>query len=111
MHEEKHSTPAALQALIWMRPARRASLPPPRAPRRWSRYERLSFSMLGCTWGILVAVVALLHAGNWQRETKTSSTSGAHTGFYGSAAAVKAASQGSAPGVSPAHEPPQDVQP
>jgi len=62
---------------------------PLQPPRPWSRYERLSFSMLGVTWGILVLAVAALHFGNYHLDTKTSSTSGSHAGFYESARSLK----------------------
>ena len=78
-----------LHTLVWSRPARRPCCVQPQAPRSWSRYERLSFSMLGLTWGILVLAVAALHVGNYDLETKTSSTSGSHSGFYESARAIK----------------------
>ncbi|MGH8381214.1 hypothetical protein [Pseudomonas sp.] len=91
------STPSAdsiLQPLVWTRTARRFSNIPPAAPRRWSRYERLSFSMLGYTWGILVIAVSALHFGNYDLDTRTSSTSGSHSGFYESAKALKPSVQG-----------------
>lgn len=78
-----------LLTLVWMRPARRLPGTPPAAPKRWSRYERLSFSMLGYTWGILVVVVTALHFGNYHRETKTSSTSVTHSGFHVRASELK----------------------
>ncbi len=83
------STAPDLHSHVWSRPARRPfALPAPR-PRQWSRYERLSFSMLGVTWGILVLAVAALHVGNYHLDTKTSSTSGSHSGFYESARSLK----------------------
>lgn len=81
---------AAVQAGVWSRPTRRPSGAAPRGPWRWSRYERLSFSMLGYAWGILVLAVTALHFFNYDLETKTSSTSGSHAGFYESARAIKA---------------------
>lgn len=85
------SPPANLRVhdLVWSRPARRSFAVPPQVPRPWSRYERLSFSMLGYTWGILVVAVTVLHFGNYHLDTKTSSTSGSHSGFYESARALK----------------------
>jgi len=94
-------THTALQTLAWTRPARRPSTPQPEAPKRWSRYERLSFSMLGYTWGILVVAVTALHMGNYHLTTKTSSTSGSHAGFYESARAIKPDAQSTQ---APAHE-------
>lgn len=86
-----------LHSHVWSRPARRPfALPPPR-PRQWSRYERLSFSMLGVTWGILVLAVAALHVGNYHLDTKTSSTSGSHSGFYESAKSLKSDSAAQEP--------------
>ena len=79
----------ALQTQVWTRAARRPAATQPEVPKRSSRYERLSFSMLGYTWGILVVAVAALHVGNYHLETKTSSTSGSHSGFYESARAIK----------------------
>lgn len=75
--------------LIWTRPARRPRHMALATPERWSRYERLSFSMLGVTWGILILAVSALHVGNYQLDTRTSSTSGSHSGFYESARALK----------------------
>jgi len=49
--------------------------------------------MLGYTWGILVVAVSALHFGNYHLETKTSSTSGSHSGFYESANAIKPEAQ------------------
>lgn len=86
-----------LHSHVWSRPARRPfALPQPR-PRHWSRYERLSFSMLGVTWGILVLAVAALHVGNYHLDTKTSSTSGSHAGFYESAKSLKSDSTAQEP--------------
>lgn len=79
------NTERALHGLVWSRPARRPFAVPPQRPRHWSRYERLSLSMLGLIWGILLLAVAALHFGNYHRDTKTSSTSGSHAGFYESA--------------------------
>lgn len=91
------STAPNLHSHVWSRPARRPfALPPPR-PRQWSRYERLSFSMLGVTWGILVLAVAALHVGNYHLDTKTSSTSGSHSGFYESAKSLKSDSAAQEP--------------
>ena len=78
-----------LQALVWTRAARRPCSSIPAASRPWSRYERLSFSMLGCTWGILTLAVSALHLGNYDLDTRTSSTSGSHSGFHESARALK----------------------
>ncbi|WP_133859119.1 hypothetical protein [Comamonas sp. JUb58] len=83
------STELGLHSLVWSRPARRPFTAPQKRPRQWSRYERLSFSMLGVTWGILVLAVAALHLGNYHLDTKTSSTSGSHSGFYESAKSLK----------------------
>lgn len=75
-------TPA--EPLVWTRDARRAQS---RALRdkpstRWTRYERLSFLMMGLAWGLMIAIVAALHFGNYHLETRTSSTSGTHKSFY-----------------------------
>ncbi|CAG8865379.1 hypothetical protein PS627_01283 [Pseudomonas fluorescens] len=83
------ASPHSLCAMIWTRPARRTSTHAPIAARSWSRYERLSFSMLGCTWGILILAVSALHLGNYGLDTRTSSTSGSHSGFHESARALK----------------------
>ena len=66
---------------IWSKPfaIKQRSLPP---KSKLSNYEKLSFLMLGCSWGILVLVVTFLHFGNSHLETKTSSTSGSHSSFY-----------------------------
>ncbi|CAM3786264.1 hypothetical protein CCOS865_03886 [Pseudomonas reidholzensis] len=80
---------AVLLPLVWTRAARRPSTRRPEVPKRWSRYERLSFSMLGYTWGILIVAVAALHIGNYQLETITSSTSGSHSAFHDGAQAIK----------------------
>lgn len=45
--------------------------------------------MLGCSWGILILAVSALHLGNHDLDTRTSSTSGSHSGFYESARALK----------------------
>ena len=74
-----------LNAQAWARPARDKSPPQLVKPSFWSRYERLSFSMFSYTWGILILVVTALHFGNYHLETKTSSTSGSHSAFYGTA--------------------------
>lgn len=79
--------------MVWTRPAQRANTCAPAVQKSWSRYERLSFSMLGCTWGILIFAVSALHLGNYDRDTRTSSTSGSHTGFYESARALKGETQ------------------
>jgi len=83
------NTALNLHSLVWSRSARRPYALPLQPPRPWSRYERLSFSMLGVTWGILVLAVAALHFGNYHLDTKTSSTSGSHAGFYESARSLK----------------------
>ncbi|WP_320347277.1 hypothetical protein [Castellaniella sp.] len=93
------SPSAAMQAGVWSRPTRCPSGGAAMGPWRWSRYERLSFSMLGYTWGILVLAVAALHIFNYDLETKTSSTSGSHASFYESAQAIKVDQSGAqAPG-------------
>lgn len=84
-----------LQALAWTRAARRPCPSLPATSRPWSRYERLSFSMLGCTWGILILAVSALHLGNYDLDTRTSSTSGSHSAFHESARALKAETQAS----------------
>jgi len=76
---------------VWQRPSQQPATSPGGKPGHWSRYEKLSFSMLGYTWGVLVVVVTALHVSNLHRETRTSSTSGSHAGFHGAAAAVKSA--------------------
>lgn len=86
-----------LQAMVWTRPALRPSAGAATAPRPWSRYERLSFSMLGCTWGILSLAVSALHLGNYDLDTRTSSTSGSHSGFHESARALKTETQAPRP--------------
>lgn len=53
--------------------------------------------MLGVTWGILVLAVAALHVGNYQLDTKTSSTSGSHADFYESARDLKSDASGTPP--------------
>lgn len=75
---------APAEPLVWTRTACRA---PSQAPRgkpstRWTRYEKLSFVMMGLAWGITIAIVTALHFGNYHLETRTSSTSGAHSEFY-----------------------------
>ena len=45
--------------------------------------------MLGCTWGILILAVSALHLGNYELDTRTSSTSGSHSGFHESARALR----------------------
>ena len=92
-----HNGCAIIQTHVWTRSARRPSLQPTQPPRRWSRYERLSFSMLGYSWGILVVAVSALHFGNYDLETKTSSTSGSHAGFYESVRALKTESSAPVP--------------
>lgn len=77
------------QAQVWTRSVRRSSGTQPKMPKHSSRYERLSFSMLGYTWGILIVTVTALHFGNYHLETKTSSTSGSHLGFHESSNAIK----------------------
>lgn len=89
---------------VWTRPARRPRIKAPAAPRQWSRYERLSFSMLGFTWGILIVAVSALHAGNYHLDTRTSSTSGSHSGFYESARALKLDAHGAPAARQPASQ-------
>ncbi|WP_432786397.1 hypothetical protein AAEX37_00511 [Oligella sp. MSHR50489EDL] len=80
-----------LQPLVWSRTVNYHEMPKriTNHSRRWSRYERLSFSMLFYTWGILVLTVTLLHVGNYHLETKTSSTSGTHSGFHGTTSTLR----------------------
>lgn len=67
---------------IWQRPiAQIKSAQATTISKKWSNYEKLSFVMLGSSWGILVCVVTALHFGNSHLETKTSSTSGSHSLF------------------------------
>ncbi|GAB2804057.1 hypothetical protein GCM10027276_00710 [Comamonas piscis] len=91
------NTGLALDSFVWSRPARRPFAVVQQPPRHWSRYERLSFSMLGVTWGILVLAVAALHVGNYHLDTKTSSTSGSHADFYESARDLKSDASGTPP--------------
>lgn len=72
----------SLTAQVWTRSARRPSVAPLKGRKRWSRYERLSFSMLLSSWGILIVVVSWLFFSNSHLETRTSSTSGSHSSFY-----------------------------
>ena len=72
----------SLAAQVWTRSARRPSAAPMKGRKRWSRYERLSFSMLLSSWGILIVVVSWLFFSNSHLETRTSSTSGSHSSFY-----------------------------
>ncbi|MFA0997718.1 MULTISPECIES: hypothetical protein [Pseudomonas syringae group] len=83
-----HTNPIP-QTLVWTRSVRRPYAAQPKIPKHWARYERLSFSMLGYTWGILIVTVTALHFGNYHLETKTSSTSGSHLGFHESSNAIK----------------------
>lgn len=93
------ASPSSLQAMVWTRPARRPSASTPTPPAPWCRYERLSFSMLGSTWGILILAVSVLHLGNYDLDTRTSSTSGSHSGFYESASALKVETETAQPPV------------
>jgi hypothetical protein len=72
----------SLAAQVWTRSARRPNAAPFKGRKRWSRYERLSFSMLLSSWGILIVVVSWLFFSNSHLETRTSSTSGSHSSFY-----------------------------
>lgn len=73
---------SSLAAQVWTRSARRPNAAPFKGRKRWSRYERLSFSMLLSSWGILIVVVSWLFFSNSHLETRTSSTSGSHSSFY-----------------------------
>lgn len=70
-----------LQGYVWSKPfaIKQQSIQPKSS---LSNYEKLSFVMLGCSWGLLVLVVTFLHFGNSHLETKTSSSSGSHSSFY-----------------------------
>jgi len=72
------------EPLVWTRTIDRAQSQTSRykPSTRWTRYEKLSFVMMGLAWGITIAIVTALHFGNYHLETRTSSTSGAHREFY-----------------------------
>ena len=82
----------SLAAQVWTRSARRPPAAPILGRKRWSRYERLSFSMLLSSWGILIVVVSWLFFSNSHLETRTSSTSGSHSSFYMGTSAQEAES-------------------
>jgi len=71
-------------ALVWTRviPRTRTQSRPEKHARPWTRYERLSFLMMGLAWGLTIAIVAALHFGNYHLETRTSSTAATHKEFY-----------------------------
>lgn len=50
--------------------------------RRATRYERFTTRMVLVSSVLMLAVTAGLHVFNYSLETKTSSTSGTHGGFY-----------------------------
>lgn len=81
-HQRGSTSAVNLQALIWTRGALRPLANPQEPGKQLSRYERMSLSMLGYTWGVLVVAVTALHFGNYDLETKTSSTSGSHSEFH-----------------------------
>ncbi len=72
------------EALVWTRviPRPQTQNHPEKPVRRWTRYERLSFLMMGLAWGLTIAIVAALHFGNYHLETRTSSTAATHREFY-----------------------------
>lgn len=69
-----------LQQYIWSKPFAIKSQGI-RPQSKLSSYEKLSFMLLGSSWGILILVVTCLHFVNSHLETKTSSTSGSHSSF------------------------------
>jgi hypothetical protein len=75
---------APAEPLVWTRPVRRSQnqVALGKSSKRLSRYEKLSLLMMSLAWGLTIAIVTVLHFGNYHLETRTSSTSGAHKEFY-----------------------------
>lgn len=92
LRDNRQTNAASVEPLVWTRPVRNGhpSGASTRPPKRWTRYEKLAFLMMGLAWGLTIAIVTGLHVANYHRETRTSSTSGAHKHFYVEPSAGKA---------------------